>query len=155
MSYQTEEQLPFFVYGTLRPGQSNFHLLDGRTRRIRPASVTGFGLYSLGAYPILFTDDNPRARVVGDLVMPTPQYYTRVMKALDRLEEYDPSDPEGGLYQRIPHQVRLHGRKRIRAWLYLGRPEHLFMKPKRIHHGDWAQYCEQNSVMPFTGLYAN
>jgi gamma-glutamylcyclotransferase (GGCT)/AIG2-like uncharacterized protein YtfP len=105
MSYQTEEKLPFFVYGTLRPGQSNFYLLDGRTQRIRPAYVDDYTLYCLGTYPSMLPSDAPHARVYGELITPMPHRYQAVMQALDRLEDYDPANPDVSWYYRIAHTV--------------------------------------------------
>jgi gamma-glutamylcyclotransferase (GGCT)/AIG2-like uncharacterized protein YtfP len=151
MSYQTEEKLPFFVYGTLRSGQSNFYLLDGRTQRIRSAYVDGYALYCLGTYPSMLPYDTPRARVYGEVVTPMAHRYEAVMQALDRLEDYDPANPDASWYYRITHDVHLNASRTVRAWLYLGREEHLKMWHKRIPGGDWSQFCQQNDIQPFAG----
>jgi len=151
MSCQNEEKLPFFVYGTLRPGQSNFHLLEGRTQRIRSAYVDGFALYTLGSYPSMLKSNAPRARVYGEVVTPQSYRYDTVMQSLDRLEEYDPTDPDASWYYRTVHDVHLNGSKTVRVWMYLGREEHLKIWNKRIQSGDWALFCQQNDIGPFAG----
>ena len=155
MSYQTEEQLPFFVYGTLRPGQSNFYLLGGKTRRIQSGWVSGFALYSLGSYPSLLYDDDARSRVYGEVITPRPYRYQSVLQTLDHLEEYDPANPDESWYLRIPHTVHLNSGKTLRAWLYMGRAQHLKPWHNRIRDGDWVRYWQQNGMQPFTGRNAD
>ncbi|CAA9358585.1 MAG: hypothetical protein AVDCRST_MAG93-7511, partial [uncultured Chloroflexia bacterium] len=50
-------QLPFFVYGTLKPGESNYvAYLEGCCVTTRSAIMRNAALFSDGLYPYLMTD---------------------------------------------------------------------------------------------------
>ncbi|MEU1186145.1 gamma-glutamylcyclotransferase family protein [Streptomyces sp. NPDC005859] len=97
--------LPFFVYGTLRPGEVNHDLfLRGRTLREEPARLAGAVLYQGPGYPYAVEDRG--GWVTGSLVTPLPQAYGELLAELDRLEEYAPGDPRN-LYERVTREVRI------------------------------------------------
>src|ERR1700754_3245269 len=84
---RTPRHLPFFVYGTLRPGEVNHDLfLRGRTRSETPARLTGAVLYDGPGYP--YAVEEPGGLVHGELVTALPAHYEELLAALDRLEEY-------------------------------------------------------------------
>ncbi|MEU9306306.1 gamma-glutamylcyclotransferase family protein [Streptomyces sp. NPDC048256] len=96
-------ELPFFVYGTLRPGEVNHDLLlRGRTLREEPARLAGAVLYQGPGYP--YAVEEPGGTVAGELVTPLPRAYARLLAELDRLEEYVPGDPRN-LYERVEREV--------------------------------------------------
>ncbi|MFF1441213.1 gamma-glutamylcyclotransferase family protein [Streptomyces sp. NPDC058295] len=96
-------ELPFFVYGTLRPGEVNHGLLlRGRTLREEPARLAGAVLYQGPGYP--YAVEEPGGTVAGELVTPLPRAYARLLTELDRLEEYMPGDPRN-LYERVEREV--------------------------------------------------
>ncbi|MEU5279811.1 gamma-glutamylcyclotransferase family protein [Streptomyces asoensis] len=97
--------LPFFVYGTLRPGEVNHGLLlRGRTLREEPARLTGAVLYRGPGYP--YAVEEPGGTVTGEIVTPLPGAYARLLAELDRLEEYAPGDPHN-LYERVAREVEV------------------------------------------------
>ncbi len=51
---QHMKRLPFFVYGTLLPGQPNYDLWSDSIREKKPAIFRNGRLIDLGFYPILF-----------------------------------------------------------------------------------------------------
>ncbi len=127
------EQLPLFVYGTLRPGEANFHhYLQHRTSKIQAARVRG-RLYWIprGNYPYLTEGED---QVFGEVVWVKPEVWTSVLKAIDRLEEYDPDDEASSWYLRRIVVTRLTDNSTLRCWTYL------WNRPRQgtlIMSGDW------------------
>ncbi|AQS69732.1 gamma-glutamylcyclotransferase family protein [Streptomyces pactum] len=118
-------RLPFFVYGTLRPGGPNHDLfLRGRTRAEEPARLHGAVLYAGPGYP--YAVEEPAgavgAVVGGVLVTARPESYDELLAALDRLEVYVPGDPRN-LYVRMARTVvRAADGRPVRAWVYVAAP---------------------------------
>lgn len=132
--------LPFFVYGTLRPGEVNHDLfLSGRTTSEEPARLPGAVLYDGPGYPYL-VEEPGGGPVFGELVTACPQTYDDLLAALDRLEEYTPGDPRN-LYERVAREVvRDADGMAVRAWVYVAAPgvaARLHAHGKRIGSGDW------------------
>ncbi|MET9252650.1 gamma-glutamylcyclotransferase family protein [Streptomyces sp. NPDC003717] len=135
----TPLRLPFFVYGTLRPGGSNHHLVrPALTGPPRPARLPGAVLYAGPGYP--FALDDPHGTVTGDFLTPDPAAYGDLLAALDHLEEYVPGDP-ANLYDRVPRTVTLTADARpARAWTYLAAPataSRLRRHGERIGGDEW------------------
>ena len=111
------------VYGTLKRGYSNHHLLD-KACYIGPDTLTGVTLYNLGPYPGALPKPSDGVRVevyaVNDPLLAT----------LDELEDYDPRAEKTSLYVRKKVQT-LHGP----AWFYFynGSVRSL----QRIQSGNW------------------
>ncbi|WP_369389017.1 gamma-glutamylcyclotransferase family protein [Streptomyces sp. CG1] len=131
--------LPFFVYGTLRPGEVNHDLfLRGRTTAEEPARLPGAALYDGPGYP--YAVERPGGAIRGELVTARPESYAELLAALDRLEEYAPGDPQS-LYERVARQaVRTADGAPVRAWVYLAAPRvaaALRANGTRIEDGDW------------------
>ncbi|MFI2199893.1 gamma-glutamylcyclotransferase family protein [Streptomyces sp. NPDC020192] len=130
--------LPFFVYGTLRPGEPNHDLyLRGRTIAEEPARLPNAALYDGPGYP--YAVERPGGEIRGELVTARPESYDDLLAALDRLEEYTPGDPRN-LYERLArHVIRADGSS-VPAWVYLAAPRiaaGLHATGARIESGDW------------------
>ncbi|MEV5592356.1 gamma-glutamylcyclotransferase family protein [Streptomyces sp. NPDC052496] len=112
------ERLPFFVYGTLRPGRANHaRCLRGRTASEESALVRGLSLYEGPGYPYAVT--GPAEAVVhGALVQPLEGAYDAVRATLDRLEGHVPGAP-GNLYERVARQTECADGRSVRAWVYV------------------------------------
>ncbi|WP_031110878.1 gamma-glutamylcyclotransferase family protein [Streptomyces sp. NRRL S-146] len=132
--------LPFFVYGTLRPGEVNHDLfLRGRTRSEEPGRLADAVLYEGPGYP--YAVEEPGAGVIGgELVAALPEAYEGLLAELDRLEEYVPGDPRS-LYVRVERQVvREADGAAVPAWVYLAAPAvaaRLRARGRAIAGGDW------------------
>ncbi|MFF0787766.1 gamma-glutamylcyclotransferase family protein [Streptomyces spiralis] len=115
------EPLPFFVYGTLRPGERNHDaLLRGRTRTEQPARLTGAVLYEGPGFP--YAVEEPGGVVRGELVTARPETYEELLTVLDRLEGYVAGDPRS-LYERVEREVvREADETAVRAWVYVAGP---------------------------------
>ncbi|EGX58294.1 hypothetical protein SZN_18581 [Streptomyces zinciresistens K42] len=135
-------RLPFFVYGTLRPGEHHHDaFLRGRTLAEEPARVNGAVLYDGPGYPYAVRDGRDGATVHGHLVTARPEEYPALLAALDHLEEYTPGDPRN-LYERIAVEVvRASDETAVRAWIYVAAPSvaaRLGSRGTRIDSGDWS-----------------
>ncbi|MGX1565315.1 gamma-glutamylcyclotransferase family protein [Streptomyces sp. NPDC055506] len=132
--------LPFFVYGTLRPGEVNHDLfLRGRTRSEAPGRLADTVLYAGPGYP--YAVEEPGGGTVnGELVTALPEFYEALLEELDRLEDYVPGDPRS-LYERVERKVvRDADGATVRAWVYVAGPAvaaRLRGGGKRILGGDW------------------
>lgn len=100
-------ELPFFVYGTLLPGEPNHDLfLRGRTTGERPAVLPRALLYDGPGYPYAI---DGHGRVHGTLLTAAPGVYGELLGLLDHLEEYlGPGHPRN-LYERVVREVELPG----------------------------------------------
>ncbi|MFI6353378.1 gamma-glutamylcyclotransferase family protein [Streptomyces sp. NPDC050743] len=131
--------LPFFVYGTLRPGEPNHDLfLRGRTASEEPARLPDATLYDGPGYP--YAVERPGGEIRGELVTARPESYAELLAALDRLEEYTPGDPRN-LYERAARNViRTTDGTTTLAWVYLAAPPvaaRLRAGGTPIEGGDW------------------
>ncbi|MFH9132789.1 gamma-glutamylcyclotransferase family protein [Streptomyces sp. NPDC017524] len=119
-------ELPFFVYGTLLPGEPNHDLfLRGRTAGERPAVLPRALLYEGPGYPYAIEG---HGRVHGTLLIAAPGVYGELLGLLDHLEEFlGPGHPRN-LYERVVREVELPARstaeagepgESVRAWVYL------------------------------------
>lgn len=110
-------RLPLFIYGTLRNGERNRHLLAGRIQQELPATISGRLVIIEGddyPYPALL----PGCDLVrGSLVFPQPRHYCDLLTAIDRLEDYEPAS-DIGLYLRRSVEVETAGGRSL-AWTYL------------------------------------
>jgi gamma-glutamylcyclotransferase (GGCT)/AIG2-like uncharacterized protein YtfP len=112
-----QEQLPVFVYGTLRPGQKNYRrYLQGKTVREAAACCDGrlFVLPEEG-YPYLLPG---AGRVWGELIFLAPAAYAQTLRQLDALEEYDPDQEATSVYLRRRATVRLTAGEEYQSWVY-------------------------------------
>lgn len=133
------EQLPFFVYGTLKPGHGNYlRLLAGRTSSELPASLADAALYTEGPYPFLVREVG--TIVQGVLVTVPEALYAETLRRLDDLEDYSPDGGDQNLYERVVCEV-LSTRGLLRAWVYLagsGPAQRIAAGTmRRVPNGNW------------------
>ncbi|MFI0514538.1 gamma-glutamylcyclotransferase family protein [Streptomyces sp. WSLK1-5] len=136
----TPATLPFFVYGTLRPGEVNpDFFLRGRIRSEAPGRLTGALLYDGPGYPYV-VEEPGGGPVFGELLTAGSEEYDELLAALDELEEYTPGDPRN-LYERAAREVvRVADGTAVRTWVYLAAPSvavRLRARGKLIESGDW------------------
>lgn len=112
--------LRVFVYGTLRAGERNHHLLDGATREADARTPPAYTLITLGAYP---------GMLAGGAVAVCGEVYVVDAKTLDAL---DALEGHPHLYQRQPITLA-DGRD---AWAYL-LPETWRGQHPELPGGDW------------------
>ncbi|HUG91402.1 MAG TPA: gamma-glutamylcyclotransferase family protein [Planctomycetaceae bacterium] len=105
--------LPLFVFGTLRRGQRNHHLLAGRYTRMRPARLPGF----VKRHPLMI-QAQPDGVVRGELYHLRPGMYDATMRDCDELEGIAPGQTVGCDYRRLRVMVETP-EGRIEAWAYV------------------------------------
>lgn len=137
-------QLPFFVYGTLKPGGSNYgRYLAGRTAAELPASLAGAALFSPGPYPFLTLEADlvlPGDVAQGVLITLASGQYAGSLPLLDQLEGYVPGAGDN-LYERVALDVSTAAGLR-RAWVYVAAAKALRLiragRMRRVQGGVWA-----------------
>jgi gamma-glutamylcyclotransferase (GGCT)/AIG2-like uncharacterized protein YtfP len=125
----TDIRLPFFVYGTLLPGEHNHdRFLCGRTCEEQPAVLPGALLYEGPGYPYAVEG---HGTVHGSLVTAEPGAYVELLGLLDDLEQYLGPDHPRNLYERVARRaLPVPGApdagagapgtaEPVRAWVYL------------------------------------
>lgn len=136
-------RLPFFVYGTLRPGERNHDIhLRGSVEAEAPARLSGAVLYEGPGFPYL-VEGPEGAPVRGELITALPSAYDRLLAGLDVLEDYAPGDPRN-LYERVVREVTLlDGGVTVPAWVYVAAPRvaaRLRASGVVIGGGDWSSF---------------
>jgi gamma-glutamylcyclotransferase (GGCT)/AIG2-like uncharacterized protein YtfP len=141
----SDDYLPIFVYGTLRPGQVNYHrFVHGKTAHEAPAVLPDHAMFVLGRYPCITADAHSGA-VIGDLLYLLPELFQEVLAALDQLEEYVPGDPSSP-YLRVRRSVRTGDAGEpphiSLAWVYVAGEPALLRRPacQEVSGGDWPAY---------------
>jgi gamma-glutamylcyclotransferase (GGCT)/AIG2-like uncharacterized protein YtfP len=141
-----ERRLPFFFYGTLKPGGVNYlryQLAEALIGEV-PATLDSSALYTDGTYPVAVLLDDARASdcVRGFLMTLADSEYTRLLGELDDLEEYRPDTPlEQSWFVRRVAAVRLADGAHVEAWMYEAGPRVVAQiaagELTRIDSGDW------------------
>jgi gamma-glutamylcyclotransferase (GGCT)/AIG2-like uncharacterized protein YtfP len=107
-----------FIYGTLLPALAPAHLRDlvGQLRARGRGHVRG-RLHDLGPYPAGVLDPSAATQVAG-MVFRLPDE-PAVLSQLDEYEGFDPQDPAGSLFLRVPVAVTLADGSELRCWMYV------------------------------------
>lgn len=148
----TDDQspLPFFVYGTLLPGQANAGLWGDAVLSQQTAVLPYGRLYSLGPHPVLI--ENGDGPVKGMLMTVQPDAYAELLTRLDALEAFDPAKPMESDYRRVVRGVWVGkftapNQSSVPAWVYIGQANftpHLPLVPD----GDWQAYTAAIKIAP-------
>lgn len=131
--------LPFFVYGTLLPGQPNYYLWEKQIVAQQKATLTNGRLYDLGHYPMLI--EIPGEQVSGRLVTIRREAYTTVLNRLDRLEGFSPDRPDESEYRRVQREVITASDTAVSTWVYIGQNRFVHSLPI-VKNGDWVTYVQ-------------
>ena len=109
-------RLPLFVFGTLRRGQCNHHLLQDRYARCLPAELPDYTRVEE-----LMIDRQPGGVVQGELFTLSPEVYEQTLADCDELEEIPLGELIGHEYERRQVAVQVTGGSGL-AWAYV-RPD--------------------------------
>lgn len=135
--------LPFFVYGTLIPGQPNAPLWSQEIRSTIRATLSGCLLYDMGYYPMLVEAES--GQVHGVLVILNESHYDEILQRIDLLEGFDPKRPEESEYRRVVRSVTRGDGASVQAWVYVGEAIHV-AEAKRIKGGDWLEHVALTGI---------
>lgn len=106
------------MYGTLKPAHRNaaWAFAAAAPLRAEPATLHGFALHHLGAYPGIVAG---AGEVRGVLLAYPTAAMPRVLAKMDELEDcFGPAHPEN-LYHRKVREIRLQAGETVRAWVYV------------------------------------
>lgn len=132
-------KLPFFVYGTLRHGQPNHALWGDGIARTAPATLPGAALFDCGPFPMLALRQG--RTVHGELVWTRADAYTAVLNRLDKLEGFNPGDPDRSLFKRRQCSAQDGTQQTHAAWVYLVSETAVSQLPE-IPGGDWSGHMQ-------------
>lgn len=113
MSWQNDDPLPLFAFGTLRRGHENHHYLAGRFERVLAARLPDYAIVA----PLMI-DRCPGGSVPGELFFLRPGVYERVMADCDELEGVTPRQSRYAVYDRRRVDV-LTDQGTFAAWAYV------------------------------------
>lgn len=91
-----QDQYSFVVYGTLRKGQSAYHLLKGKTAEEKKTQIPSFNMYlqpNITWLSYIIPSKTKTHTVVAERMVIKPGHYKATMKDLDRWERFDPNKP--------------------------------------------------------------
>jgi predicted DNA-binding transcriptional regulator YafY/gamma-glutamylcyclotransferase (GGCT)/AIG2-like uncharacterized protein YtfP len=114
---RSRQPIPLFVYGSLRAGGANAHLLTPYVLTVEPAWLDRMQLHQVDpCYPGMVPGNGS---VVGELVGIAPERAEEAFRVLDALEDYyGPGDPRNAYDRRLVEV--LDGRGALRqAWVYI------------------------------------
>lgn len=110
-------ELPIFVFGTLRRGESNHKYLEGKYVRWLPATLPGFRR-SVAAHGYPAAIPTSDSVVTGELFFIDPVQYVETLAACDALEDLPPGELLGEFYQRARVSVET-SEGTLLAWAYI------------------------------------
>ncbi len=140
---------PFFVYGTLLPGQPNHDLWENKITNQMPATIWAATLYDLGGYPMLIEGHD--AVVNGMVIEVAPSAYEQVLANIDNLEHYDDNKRGNSVYLREARQIQLTDGSQCVAWVYVGQEK--YVSGLSPIGSDWIKYSAENQIEKMQALH--
>jgi gamma-glutamylcyclotransferase (GGCT)/AIG2-like uncharacterized protein YtfP len=120
------QELPLFVFGTLRRGESNYHFLAGRYDRCLAAMLHDFKR-TMTAHGFPGVVPSPGENVTGELFFIRPAIFQETLRQCDILEDLPPGQLVGRYYRRTRVVVdSVEGS--VTAWAYVD-PQGLSSSP--------------------------
>src|SRR5262249_48970284 len=111
------DQLPLFVFGTLRRGESNHQCLAGRYDRWLPATLCDFKR-TTAAHGFPQVAPSPGHQVTGELFFIRSAEFQETLHQCDVLEDIPPGQLVGPYYQRVRVVVKT-AEGDFTAWAYI------------------------------------
>jgi gamma-glutamylcyclotransferase (GGCT)/AIG2-like uncharacterized protein YtfP len=130
------ENLPFFVYGTLRTGQYNRDLIADVCTYVETGVVRGAVLHRGPGFPYMYITGDPSDIVIGELTHIDNEHYGDAMSSLDYLEGI-----ASGHYRRVKVEVDTEAMGAVICWAYVAGNHASRLVEQgvypRITSGDW------------------
>lgn len=129
----------FAVYGTLRKGQSAYHMLAGRTKYEEKTTIRNHGLYMRRDqtwWTFILPQNNTQGVVAEEMII-EPSVYNATLKQLDAYERFDPNKPLFGQTYNRKKVTLANGRQ---AWAY-------------VASGSMQNYLSRNGIYVKSGDY--
>lgn len=138
---------PVFVYGTLRPGQGNYHLMSDAAVSSSRATLAGHAIYGAHrGFPYAAEHADSSAVTVGDIVwLSDTPFGARARDNMDGLEGFNSDYPSSSHYERVLRDVTFADSEghpqTIKAWTYMARgsARRQLREDDRILDGDWVK----------------
>lgn len=141
------EQLPFFVYGTLIPGQPNEHKWLDSIAATTPAVYPHGRLYAFPTFPMMMEMETAQEPPVqGVIVQVEAHRYEEVLRLLDELEEYDPQNETHSPYWRMKKQVFTRDGTAVWVWTYVGQPHFVTLALEPIPSNSWLVHVAEGQA---------
>lgn len=154
MTDLTITQYPVLVYGTLRPGGSNYgHFLGGATIAEKTVTLDGYTMYGDSGCPFLAVGDRT---VVATLVTIEPEFYDEIMWGLDRLEGFRDFGHEDNNYDRKLVTFTVDGVE-SQAWIYTASKWLLSVIKTNtpvLESGDWIEHMKAQDKVDLDFVFA-
>ncbi len=133
MRTSTTASYPFFVYGTLRPGENNYQrLLADVSSLERRATLAGASMYAGPGFP--YVARGGVGVVTGDLIWVND--YDQTLRRLDQLEGFRGPEADNH-YDRALAEVVTDSGEPVAAWVYFAGNLARTDATRRIESGDW------------------
>ena len=148
MGMNATDTLPFFVYGSLRPGFHNYRLFERFPHEVADATYTGSAtMYANGGgFPYLIQGGDTNT-IIGNLVTITDErYYPYALRTIDSLEGYHADMPLTSHYLRKRVVVKDADGNDVTAWTYFAAPDLARMLVQDlpvVESGDWSVWKEE------------
>lgn len=143
-----EPRLPFFVYGTLRPGEGNYSwALAGKTVTEQTAYLEGATMYGNRGFPYVLLTPGENT-VTGTLCHVRDAEYSEILDSLDGLEGYY-GPGERNHYDRVIRTVTTEDGVEVEAYVYVASAayaDNVKATQPVIESGDWLEHLGTSLV---------
>lgn len=143
-SHNNTEELPFFVYGTLRPKDFNYvaHFQGRTAQELNGFYLPNTEIYSLGRFPAMLETTQADSKVWGDLIYIPQNIYPLIRAEIDALEWFTPGASDNWYWRVAREAISPEGEK-VRAWVYVATQAWFNTQPdppQLIPQGDWLKH---------------
>ena len=140
---------PFFMYGTLRPGQTNCEAILGpHLKEAIPARLSGYKMLLTPSYPMAIPSKEDQ--ITGDVIYVSEANFDSLLADMDELEGYLGDEDPNNLYTRvITHPTISEGEnagQKVECYLYVATENALDQNSAYTEEsasGDWLKRPDQ------------